>query len=198
MTFRDLIPLLKRNLITTIGSVCIIACALVYFVRQEQINRLATDYDDLSVRRARVLKNLKFGDGLGQELLAIQDLEKDARSRLFNPRDLAANYNYFFQIESATGVKLSDLRQFDKPVEKPAKGTKQRRRRPGAQTFQPLAFEMNVTGTYPKVLDFVRNLEGGRAYCRLEKLAVGSVGSSAEGSGEIVARLSIEILGNKS
>lgn len=196
MTFLSVFSYLKKNYVITICGTIAIVCLGVYFVRNDQITRLAADLDDLSVRRSRILKNLKFASEIEVDLVEMEKMKADAESRLFSPEDLATNQRYFYQVESATGVEMTSIQQIIKqlPV---GKNNKKARNKAQNSKFQEIVYDMNIQGSYYQVLSFMRALEGGKAFTVLDGFSIVGVKSVA-GSSQVTVRLSVNVLGRKS
>ncbi len=195
MTFPILLQLLKKNLVSACAALVLLACCAFYFARSGQISQLEVDLDDSSVRRTRMLKNLKFGTGLPEDLASIKELMGQAEERLFSPGDLAGNQRYFYQLESATGVKLQNLQQIAVPISQ-ARNDKKGAKKAAQSKYQEISYEMNVVGTYESVLTFLRHLEEGSAFYRLEGLSIARMGAQ-KGDASTGIRLGITILGRK-
>lgn len=196
MTFSTILDYLKKNYVVAISGLVAVLCLGVYFVRHDQITRLAADFDDLSVRRSRILKNLKFASGIETDLALMKSQISDVESRLFNPEDLATNQRYFYQIESATGVQMKSIQQLIKhlPTGKNAKKAKKKAQQ---SHFQEIAYELDIQGEYRDVLAFLRELEGGKAFVVLNGFSMVTA-KGVSSSSEIAMRLSISVLGRRS
>lgn len=196
MTFSTILDYLKKNYVVAISGFIAALCLGVYFLRNDKITRLAADYDDLSVRRSRILKNLKFATDIEADLSLIKEQVADAETRLFNPEDLATNQRYFYQIESSTGVQMSSIQQLIKqlPTGKEAKKAKKKAQQ---SQFQEIAYELEIQGEYKGILAFLRELEGGKAFVVVDGFSmVAAKGSTS--SSEVAMRLSVSVLGRKS
>lgn len=196
MTFKSLFILLKKNMAVAASAVVLLACAGVFTIRDGQIRRLEADYDDLSVRRTRMLKNLKYAAGLPEDLTQLKGMLQTVESRLFHPEDLAGNQRYFYQLESATQVKLQNLQQ----VVAPSTGSKKDKKaakKAAKSKYGEIVYEMNVTGSYERVLEFLRQLEEGSAFYRLEGFSIAPIRVSPTETA-VGMRLGIQMLGGKS
>ncbi|WP_309025833.1 hypothetical protein [Pelagicoccus enzymogenes] len=196
MTFLSIFSYLKKNYIVSICSLVAIVCLGVYLVRSDQITRLAADYDDLSVRHSRILKNLKFGSDIEADLDRLKTMSEEIEARLFSPEDLATNQRYFYQIESATGVEMASIQQIIKPLPE-GKNNKQARMKAERSPYQEIIYDMSVQGTYTEVLSFLREIEGGEAFAVLDGFTIMD-SKSKEADPEVDIRLSVNVLGRKS
>lgn len=196
MTFLSIFEYLKKNYIVAICAIVTVVCLGVYFVRNDQITRLAADSDDLSVRHSRILKNLKFASNIEGDLEEIKVMKSDSESRLFLPEDLATNQRYFYQIETSTGVEMSSLQQVMKPLPE-GKQNKKARRKAENSPYQEIVYDMNIEGTYVEILAFLREIEGGSAFSVLDGMSVIN-SKKTLGDSKVEMRLSVNVLGRKS
>lgn len=195
MNIKANLGVLKKHWIPSVSGLVILVCAGAYFLRSEQIQRLELDYDDLNVRMGRILANMRNSDGIDKDVTEAKRLLTDGTARLFTPSELAANQRYFYQLESSTGVQLTNLQQSLRTAEA-AGGPRRPQRRQAASKYQELAYEVSLTGTYENVLKFLRELEDGRAFYRLDSFS--ALQSKTIDDVSIVGlRLSVTILGSK-
>lgn len=195
MNFANLIGYLKKNYVIAISGFVVLACAAVHFVRGEQITRLAAEYDDLSVKRSRILKNLKNASDLEADLKELHEYKAEIDKRLFLPEDLAANQRYFYQIESAAGVHLTNIQQIIKPLPT-GKRNKKARMLAQRSVYQEIIYDMGIQGTYTNVLKFLRAIEGGNAFAVLDGFSLVSAKGASE-EPEVSMRVTINVLGKK-
>lgn len=196
MTLKGLLHYIRRNYIVAFSGAVIFSCLVVHLVRGEQITRLAADYDDLGVRRARILKNLKFAADIERDLERFSAMQEELEARLFRPQDLASNQRYFYQLESLTGVTLKSLQQILKPVST-GKNSQRARRKAEQASYEEIVYDMGVVGTYENVLSFLREIEGGEAIAYLEGFSMVS-SEAAKGDPLVEMRMTVDVLGKKS
>ena len=140
---------------------------MIYFLNSGKKESLEEQYRVLSVQNGNILKNLKFYEGLEEDIAKMESFSMEVDERLFDSNELAANYNYFFTIEAKTGVRMSGLRQSDLNKGEMVKmGLKE------SEMFKEIRYMMSVDGSYEQLLVFLRELEGGKAFYRIENLAV--------------------------
>ncbi len=193
MTFSGILKYLKNNYVISISGFIVLACLGSYVARNGQVSRLEANYDDSNMRRGRVLKNFKYASDLKEDLEAMRILKADAEAWLFLSENLAVNQRYFYQIESSAGVKLQGLQQSIKPLPS-GKASKKARKKAAKAKYRGISYGMRVIGTYEQVLGFMKKVEGGSAFVRLENFAIASI----RGSSLVSLQLEIEVLGVKS
>lgn len=198
MTFSSILSYLKKNYVIAGSAAVALICLGVHYVRGEQITRLAADYDDLSVRHTRILKNLKFASEIDADLEELKGLMETVDSRLFNPEDLATNQRYFYQIEAESGVKLASIQQIIKPLPT-GKGSQKARKKAARSKFQELVYDLELRGSYAEILDFMRKVEGGEAFAVLDGFAVvpAAAALTPEASRRLKMRVSFSVMGRK-
>jgi len=192
----NLFTLARRNLVLTLSGLVILFCLAFHFFRGEQVTRLAAEYDDLEIKRSRMLKNIRNSIELDEDLETLNALNSTIRQRLFDAEDLATNQNYFYQIESATGARLEKMQQFVKPLPD-ARRNKKERMLAMKSAYQKISYDMSVQGSYESILMFLRAVEGGEAFSVLDGFSVVST-EGFEGRPEVSMRITFDVLGTKS
>lgn len=198
MTFLTIFEYLKKNYVIALSAVIALVCLGVHYIRGEQVMRLAADYDDLTVRHTRILKNLKHASEIDADLDEIESLMEDVDSRLFNPEDLATNQRYFYEIESSSGAKIASIRQIVKPLPS-GKGSQKARKKAARSRFQELVYDIELRGSYSEILNFMRKVEGGDAFAVLDGLILSSssvAGNSSE-KRNLKMKFSVSVMGRK-
>lgn len=100
---------------------------------------------------------------------------------LINEGDLAENLGYFYQMESLSRIRLNQLGQLSS--QPPAEGS----------PYRAIPFSLRATGTYPQLIRFMRELEGGP---RLVRVRTFGFSRADPLSGSLALDLSIEMLGH--
>jgi len=177
---------LKKHLVAVLAGAVFVAGGLWYLARSGTQERLDAEFDALSQKRSRMLTNVLYASGIEEDIARLEQLLGRAEARLFKPADLASNYDYFYQIEKDTGVKITNLRQLA-PV------GKDKEKSQGA--YQSIRYQVAFSGKFDQLIAFMDKLERGRAFYRLREMSVSPVGSALDG--ELSASLSLEILGRK-
>ena len=107
-------------------------------------------------------------------------------ARLVRAAQLATNTQYFYRLETDTGVKLLNIFQ-NTTTAQAAKVTK--------NNFVPIAFTLTAQGSYLQLLDLLHRLENGAHYCRIISTSMSKLGI---GDNDVLnLTLSIELLGQR-
>jgi hypothetical protein len=184
------IAFVKKN---PVGFGCGVLCVLLLGALYYRSDLVPADEAELAQKSAeaeRLANNVKNSNQLKEQLEAITVAEKQIESRLIHPADLAKNQQYFYKLEAETGVKIIDCRPNSTAVPKGLK-----------TAYFPVPFTVNVQGDYVQVLNFLRRLENGSAYCRAIGVtfdvpnAAAAPGSSASGESAVMLSLNLELLG---
>lgn len=177
MTTSDLVASLKKNpLLFACGVLSLALAAGIYF-RSDAIADATTDLDAKSAEGRRYTANLTNAAQLKEQLDALLTANKEIQSRMIHASDLGINQQYFFKLESESGVKLTDLHQGG-------------RGSAGKAGFLPISFSVTMQGDFNQVMTFLRLLEDGTHYCR-----VVTATCNGQRKGPVTMSLNLELLG---
>lgn len=178
MTTSELIGKVKKNPTVTICAVLAVALAVGIYLRLDAIPTANQKLDEASSQARRYALNISNASQLKEQLEALKEANKVIESRLLHPSDIGINQQYFYKLESDSGIKLTDLRQGGTGA---AKGA-----------YVPITFNISLQGDFASDLKFLRALEDGTHYVRV-------LAASASGprSGPVSVNLTLEILGRK-
>jgi hypothetical protein len=184
MTKDELVAFLKKSPVALGCGVLSLGLIGALYFRTGEIPEAETRLAEKTAEAERYTLNIKNGAQLKEQLERLTAANKAIETHIVRASQLGANAQYFYNLESETGVKLvADPRQTTPAtVAKPAKGS-----------FVPVGFTVSVEGTFNQVLEFVRRLESGAHYSRV-MTATCSVVSSKRNS-PLTLALSLELLG---
>ena len=168
MKFQDLIEPFRKNLLMTVSAIVIVGSMAVYFFHRDKRALLDSEIDQVNIRISSMLKNIKHSKGLEEDIELIEGKIEDLNSRMFQAHELATNYNYFYNLEDATGIKVRELRQVGVAEEK-VDPKKRRMPKPIVNSYEKIRFHLKASGEYGQIVNFLRKLEGGPSFYRLEK-----------------------------
>lgn len=184
MTSADLLAFVRKYPISCGGGLLAVALALATYYRSSSVPETTDLLDARSREGTRLESNLRNGAQLPEQVQLLTDSVKQMEARLVNRSELATNLQYFYRLETETGVKLNELQQNTAPT--PAD--------PAQKALRPVSFSVAVQGDYPAVLDFIRRLEAGVHYCRINSSSIS--GSGPDRTGPVKLSLELELLGN--
>ncbi len=183
MTTEEQVALLKKNPISVgCGVLSLLLVAGLYF-RSDEIPTAEAELAQKSAESQRLALNITYSAQLKEQWDALAAANKEIDTRIIHAIQVGINTQYFYKLESDSGVKLVDFRTL--PTSVPVKGAK--------SAFMPVGFNVSVQGSLPQVLDFLRALESGTRYSRV--LTASLSGAPANRKSPLTLSLSVELLG---
>ncbi len=187
MTGEDITSFLKANPISVACGALALTLAVGIYFRSDRVPEGETLLDQKATLGERIDANLKNGVQLADQFAAINTARQQIESRLIHPDEIAKNLQFFYKLEEDTGTKLIDLRQ---NVMNGKAGAK------GKGYYIPVGYSVTVRGDYIHLLDFLRRLESGQRFCRVQSATVGLTGSTDRDRGnDLTITLGLDLLG---
>jgi len=150
-----------------------------YFLWQRQ-QTLNSQHEEVRRSGEKMFSALSGHSRIVAQLTATDEAIKQIDLNLMSENDLAENLGYFYQMETLTRVRLTQLQQLSAP---PSDGA----------TYKAIPFSLRVTGSYPQLIAFIRELESGPRLLRIKTFDF-SRGDAK--SNTIALGLTVEVLGN--
>jgi Tfp pilus assembly protein PilO len=178
----------KQPVAVVCALVCVGLVAAIYFRRSS----LAEANDVLAQKKSdgeHLTDNVTSASRLDEQLAAMTQAIQAIEARLVHADQLAINKQYFYKIESETQTKLTNLSQ---------SGLVSWSKNPGKTAYVAVAYSINVDGTYSQLLDFVRRVENGGHFSRVQGLTLSHAAgneNAAKGPTIISLSLNLELLG---
>jgi hypothetical protein len=172
---------IKKNPIgVSCALVSVLLLGLLYF-RSDRGEELQTLLDQKTAEASKLAANVKNSAQLKEQYERVLTAKTEIETRLMRADELLMNQQYFYKLESDSGVKLLDNPRQSSGAKKDAKNA-----------YQATAFSLNVQGDYKQLLTFLRRLENGTRYCRVLSA---TCNSSPERGTMLVMSLNLELLG---
>lgn len=168
MSIEPIVEVIRKNFTIAISTIVIAACMTVYLMHLGKKSDLDSEIEQLDIRISTMLKNIKNSAGLEEDIERVEQQIGELDLRMFHSQELATNYNYFFNIEAASDVELSGLKQVG-IAEETVDPRKRRMPKPIVNAYVKIRYHMKATGKYGELVNFMRKLEGGPSFYRLEK-----------------------------
>jgi Tfp pilus assembly protein PilO len=185
MTGADLIALIKKQPIGTACLAICLACGVVWYFRSDALENTRQEFEARAKDDQRIANDIRNGTGLPQQVETMQAAAKQLDTRLVHATQLASNLQYFYRLESETGVKLLDVRQLPLASLKPG----------AAKTlYTPVPFVISLQGGYKQIMDFTGRLEKGPRFCHFNSFSI-TKSISQEGASQLTASLNLDLLG---
>lgn len=182
MTNDELFALVRKNPIGIGCGALALGLAGAIYWRSDTGPEKDAELVQKSAEGERYEANVKSAVGLQEQYDALVAANKAIDARIVRASQFGKNLQYFYKLESETGVKLTTDPRISPPVAK--KDPK------AAYIFIPCS--LTVQGSLPQLLSFLRRLESGTHYCRILTI---SLGSSADRSSPLSLTINLELLG---
>ena len=184
MSNEELIAFLKKNVIAVACVVASLAIGVTIYLRSDELPDAEKVFEDKPKQGALLAANIEDYEHLPEQHATLVSANKTITDRMINVGQLAENEQYFYRLESDTGVKLQDLRQvpWTPPAEERAEDDLH------ACRLRPVG-----AGTYAQLMDLLRKLENGEHYCRVLSCNIHPMGE-IRGS-TLQMTLALELLG---
>jgi hypothetical protein len=183
MTNTEYLTLLKKNPIGVgCGVLSLVLAAGIYY-RGGQVPDVEAELAQRSAEGQRYSANLKNAVQMKEHLDGLVAANAEIDRRLVHVGQSLTNSQFFYKLESDSGVKLGNPTQTTTVAPKAA----------GKTAFVPVGFSISVQGNLAQLLGFLRRLESGAHYCRV--LSVTCTGSPSDPNAPLNLTLSLELLG---
>lgn len=182
MNNQELFALVKKNPISVGCGALALALIAGIYLRSDAIPEAEDILAQKTAQAERYALNIKFSAQLKEHLETLVSANKEIDGRIVRASQLGTNTQYFYKLQSDSGVKLLDFRQGTADAVAKGKGT-----------YEPIPFSVSVQGTLPQVMKFLRELESGTHYCRI--LTASCAGNAVARTQPLTLSLNLEMLG---
>lgn len=185
MTNEELFALLKKNPIGVACGVLSIALGAGIYFRSDEVPAAEAELAQKTEEGSRLAANLQNAAQLKEQDEALTVAEKELESRLMHASQKLTNLQFFYKLESDTGVKMTA---------NPSQGTLTPQPKSAGKTvYSVVPFNITVQGTLVQLIDYLHRLESNARYCRVMSVTCGA--PSSERGGPITLTLNLELLG---
>lgn len=182
MTKDELLAFVKKNPISVGCGVISLALAAAIYFRGDELPAAEEELAKQTAEAERYAANLQNAAQLKDQLEALTAAGKEVDARLAHVSQQLNNLQFFYKLESETGMKTTAG-----PTQlPPGKST-------GKTAFIGVPFSITVQGTLGQALDYLRRLESGARYVRVINVACG-VPPLDRGS-SVTLSVTLELLG---
>jgi hypothetical protein len=165
MTGADLLALIKKQPIAFACGLVVVASAVAFFLRGEAVTEAQNLFNEKEEEANKTEANARAATGLAEVVAEMQEAGRQFDGRLIRASQLANNLQFFYRLESETGVRLVDVRQQSLP----AAGGRNAAQR-GAYVGVP--FVVNLQGDFAQVHGFLHRIEAAPFFVRLTQVTV--------------------------
>lgn len=181
MTKDELVSLARKNPIGIACAVVSVVLAGVIFFRSDLVPAAEDELGRLTAEAERYAANVQNAAQLKDQLEALLNARKEVDARLLRASQTLNNYQYFYKLESETGMKMTVLTQG--LIGKTS----------GKGAFAPVPFSITMQGAMGQALDYLRRLESGAHYVRVMNVTCGL--PPTDRGGPVTLALNLEMLG---
>jgi len=191
-TTQDFVRFLKKYPVAIGCGALSVALLAGSFIRNARAVELSALLREKEGEGQTILSNIRNGTNLPEQFETLSAATKELESRLVHSPERARNQQYFYRIESDTGVKELSL-QANAPRRVPPRGPK--------PLYTGISYTIAVQGDYRQILNFVGRLESGPLFYRLISGSVshqelrGAAAKGLRGAATINLVLTLELLG---
>ncbi|MCX6953745.1 MAG: hypothetical protein NTV51_16460 [Verrucomicrobia bacterium] len=182
MTNEELFALVRKNPISVGCGVLSLLLAGTIYWRSDAGPEKEEELVKKSDEGQRFAANLKNAGSLQEQYDAVVAANKAIDARIVRYSRLGVNLQYFYKLESETGVKLTSDPRISQPVAK---------KDPKA-AYVAVPCNLAVQGSLPQLLNFLRRLENGTHYCRILTI---TLGGPADRNAPLSLTINLELLG---
>jgi hypothetical protein len=186
LTLKDSVAFFKRYPIGVACGLLSVIALVGYFVRSTRASELSDQLKDVETQGERIQGDIHNATDLVAHCSTLTAATKELESRLVRGSERAHNQQYFYEIESETGVREVSLQPNGADPKK------------GANSFcYGIGYTVTVEGNFRQLLDFVGRLESGHYFYRLISASASRKGDrNVSGSGAVISlTLNLELLG---
>jgi hypothetical protein len=175
-----------------VAMVCALLCVGLAVAVYFQKSALAEANDILAQKKAEgehLRDNVTSASKLDEQSEAMAQAIQAIEARLVHADQLAINKQYFYKIETETQTKLTGLSQT---------GVATSGKNSGKNSYIAVVYAISVHGTFPQLLDFVRRVENGEHFARVQGLVLSHASggeNDAASTKNLSLSLNLELLG---
>lgn len=183
MSNEQLLVLIKKNPLSVACGLLVLVLGVVTYFRWDLVPEAAKLLEAKGAEGERLNANVNNAAQLPEHLASITEARTEIEKRFVQRSELAKNLQYFYRLESETGIKLLTLQQNPPPSTKP-----------GAKSpLGGIGFTVSFQGPYFTAMDYLRRLEGGLHFSRTTSAGIAVVAGNR--SGPVTVSLSLELFG---
>lgn len=180
--FAALLRLARRFPVVTGSLAALALCGAGYLLIARREAAVALEQDANRRRGETMLKAVAEKPLIAEQLAAAKTAVTEIETHLITEGELAANLGYFYQLESASGVRLSQINQLSSQPD-------------STSPYRVIPFTLRATGSYPQLLRFLRELETQPRLARVRSFVFSPADGAAAHS--LTADLRVDLLGRR-
>jgi hypothetical protein len=180
MTNEELLAVVKKHPVAVGSGVLSLILAVAIYFRSDAIPAATQELEAKSTEADRYAANLKNAARLKEQLDALVAANKEVDSRLVRISAQGTNSQFFYKLESESGVRLLNFQQTTQTGAK-------------SGSFVPVGFTVTAQGDLSQLLSFLNMLESGAHYARVMNASCTLTGPKRDAP--LTLTLTLELLG---
>ena len=166
------------------GAVIIcIPLAIIWFYRSDEFVEQQATVEKLQAESSLYRANIANSSQLQQQVDFLVQAKESIAKRSFRAEGLPLNLQYFYKLEADIGVKYLTLNPSGRPAAPLAKPAV------GVLNYVPLNYSVSVQGSFYQIINYLRCLEQGAYFCRINAASILNSGST------VTLNLDLDLLG---
>lgn len=171
------------------GLLALALAGFAYF-RMDAVPTLSKEEAELTSQVQTMDRNVTQAVDLSEQLDELKAAIATVNERLVEREQRAINYQYLYDLEQGSGVRISGLAQNEVVTD-----ARQRAGKPSPKEFVGVPFNVTVQGTFGAVMEFLHRLETGRRFARIDTFSVTTAPGTSPDA--VSLTLQFEFLGKK-
>lgn len=185
-TFAKLVPAIKKH---PLGFACLVlslGLTVAIVLRFDRITVATAELEEKTAEGERLKANITHSSQLAEQVAELEAATARIQERLVKPSELAKNLQYFYRLESETGVKYNDLKQ-GSTISPAVKGKNE---------YVTVPFTVTLDGGFAQAITYLKRVESGSLFCRINSATINRLGLDVGGQ-QVNINLSLDVLGQK-
>lgn len=180
---QQLLAFFRRNpFVIASSAIAILLWVAFYFILQRH-RELSAAHQTQQRTGEDMLQSLTNQGRITSELASVKEALAFIDRNLVNEGELPENMGYFYQLETASRLRLQSLNQLSSMPPPPE------------SAFKTVPFTLRTTGSYRQVLRFLRELETGPRLYKVQNYSLIQGGTpGADAPAAVTLELTIEVL----
>lgn len=166
--FTQFLEAVRNNLLVTISMVCLLVFGAAGFYLHGFQDELTSDLREAEKQGTNIIAAIAGQARLSAAIQSATGAVAHLDANVAVENDLAANLAYFYQFETGTGVRLVSVNQLSSPP------------LVAGNRYSALPFTLQLTGSYPQVLNYLRALEHGPRVSRIRSFNLSREGATLD------------------
>ncbi|MCC5807044.1 MAG: hypothetical protein JJU00_12015 [Opitutales bacterium] len=184
-----IISILRQHRVAMVLCAFAVVFIALLVVRVPMTGELESELESERMTLRRMQQNLAQGEDLRGHLDTIKTQVVQIDERLMERREVAVNYDYFYRMEEAAGVRIQNIQQ-------QAQAAGSAVTLPRIELYDVIGYSVTAQGGFEDIVDFIQQLESGRHFVRIQSVNLSSAGQAGS-VGRLNAQIELNVLGRK-